>query len=268
MAPSWRRSPDSTAPRRRTSRPMERRSPSRSTIRLPQIATMQVDGTGFHIITNDPIAAKQPRWSPDGPVGVLPARRRRHPPPVGDGCGRIERSPDRGNSPTRGISVRPTGHPMDRGSSTRRSTAVRRSWPRSPSRGAAPTSSRPGAAGQSGGAWSPDGVDRIHAWGLDRGRSPGLRGLGDERRRERRASTGRSAETRAPKHPRGRLMEARSRSSGPRADLSKRRRSLRGRRRVRRDHRGPPWDGDRTSTREPADLDADGNTLLVMTQSN
>jgi Tol biopolymer transport system component len=32
----------------------------------PQIATMQVDGTGFRILTNDPIAAKQPRWSPDG----------------------------------------------------------------------------------------------------------------------------------------------------------------------------------------------------------
>jgi Tol biopolymer transport system component len=32
----------------------------------PQIATMHVDGTGFHVLTNDPIAAKQPRWSPDG----------------------------------------------------------------------------------------------------------------------------------------------------------------------------------------------------------
>ena len=32
----------------------------------PQIATMRVDGTGFRILTNDPIAAKQPRWSPDG----------------------------------------------------------------------------------------------------------------------------------------------------------------------------------------------------------
>ena len=32
----------------------------------PQIATMQVDGSGFRILTNDSIAAKQPRWSPDG----------------------------------------------------------------------------------------------------------------------------------------------------------------------------------------------------------
>lgn len=32
----------------------------------PQIATMRVDGTDFHVITRDPIAAKQPRWSPDG----------------------------------------------------------------------------------------------------------------------------------------------------------------------------------------------------------
>lgn len=32
----------------------------------PQVATMHVDGTGFNILTNDPIAAKQPRWSPDG----------------------------------------------------------------------------------------------------------------------------------------------------------------------------------------------------------
>ncbi len=33
---------------------------------VPQIATMRLDGTGFRILTNDPIAAKQPRWSPDG----------------------------------------------------------------------------------------------------------------------------------------------------------------------------------------------------------
>jgi Tol biopolymer transport system component len=32
----------------------------------PQVATMRLDGTGFRILTNDPIAAKQPRWSPDG----------------------------------------------------------------------------------------------------------------------------------------------------------------------------------------------------------
>ncbi len=32
----------------------------------PQIATMRLDGSGFRILTNDPIAAKQPRWSPDG----------------------------------------------------------------------------------------------------------------------------------------------------------------------------------------------------------
>ena len=32
----------------------------------PQIATMRLDGTGFRILTNDPIAAKHPRWSPDG----------------------------------------------------------------------------------------------------------------------------------------------------------------------------------------------------------
>jgi Tol biopolymer transport system component len=31
-----------------------------------QIATMRLDGTRFRILTNDPIAAKHPRWSPDG----------------------------------------------------------------------------------------------------------------------------------------------------------------------------------------------------------
>jgi Tol biopolymer transport system component len=33
---------------------------------IPQVATMQMDGTGVRILTNDPIGAKQPRWSPDG----------------------------------------------------------------------------------------------------------------------------------------------------------------------------------------------------------
>jgi Tol biopolymer transport system component len=33
---------------------------------VPQIATMRIDGTGFRILTNDPIAANAPRWSPDG----------------------------------------------------------------------------------------------------------------------------------------------------------------------------------------------------------
>ncbi len=33
---------------------------------VPQIATMRIDGTGFRILTNDPIAADSPRWSPDG----------------------------------------------------------------------------------------------------------------------------------------------------------------------------------------------------------
>lgn len=32
----------------------------------PQVATMGLDGTRFRIVTNDPIAAKHPRWSPDG----------------------------------------------------------------------------------------------------------------------------------------------------------------------------------------------------------
>jgi Tol biopolymer transport system component len=32
----------------------------------PQIATMRLDGTGFRILTSDPIAARSPRWSPDG----------------------------------------------------------------------------------------------------------------------------------------------------------------------------------------------------------
>ncbi len=40
----------------------------------PQIATMQVDGTGFRILTNDPIAAKQPTMvTRRNPIGVLPA---------------------------------------------------------------------------------------------------------------------------------------------------------------------------------------------------
>jgi len=33
---------------------------------IPQIATMRVDGSGFRVLTNDPIAAEAPRWSPDG----------------------------------------------------------------------------------------------------------------------------------------------------------------------------------------------------------
>jgi dipeptidyl aminopeptidase/acylaminoacyl peptidase len=33
---------------------------------VPQIATMRIDGTGFRILTDDPIAANAPRWSPDG----------------------------------------------------------------------------------------------------------------------------------------------------------------------------------------------------------
>jgi Tol biopolymer transport system component len=33
---------------------------------VPQVATMRIDGTGFRILTNDPIAANAPRWSPDG----------------------------------------------------------------------------------------------------------------------------------------------------------------------------------------------------------
>ena len=27
---------------------------------------MRLDGTDFRVITNDPIAANRPRWSPDG----------------------------------------------------------------------------------------------------------------------------------------------------------------------------------------------------------
>ncbi|MGZ5301534.1 MAG: TolB family protein [Actinomycetota bacterium] len=33
---------------------------------VPQVATMRIDGTEFRILTNDPIAANAPRWSPDG----------------------------------------------------------------------------------------------------------------------------------------------------------------------------------------------------------
>lgn len=33
---------------------------------VSQIATMRLDGTGLHVITNDPISSVRPRWSPDG----------------------------------------------------------------------------------------------------------------------------------------------------------------------------------------------------------
>ena len=33
---------------------------------VPTFTTVGLDGSGFRILTNDPIAAKQPRWSPDG----------------------------------------------------------------------------------------------------------------------------------------------------------------------------------------------------------
>ena len=33
---------------------------------VSQIATMRMDRTGFRVITDDPVSAIRPRWSPDG----------------------------------------------------------------------------------------------------------------------------------------------------------------------------------------------------------